>query len=139
LYLKGFKYWKIHVIEQGFHGIKYKGGHSSKDFNCAYSLNYIHYDKDLHSNHSTWGAKLILDVIIPGVLNLEPNVNLYSIGAFGSNAQKDLNKSKHSHFWKGQLGGKYGDIKKRYRRIISQNFRHFIGLFKILPIQVRNL
>jgi hypothetical protein len=118
-YLKGFKYSKIHVIEQGFHGIKYKSGHSLKDFICAYSLNYIHYGEDLDSNHSTWGAKLLLDVIIPGVLSLEPSVNLYSIGAPGRNAQKDLNKSKHSQFWKGQLGAIYGDIKKRYRRIIS--------------------
>jgi len=89
-YLKSLKHSKIYIIEQGFHEIKSKTKHLTNELIFAYSSNYIHYGSDLHGDHSTWSANLLLDTIIPRIMSLNPSVKFYLIGELGRNAKKNI-------------------------------------------------
>ncbi len=82
---------KVLIIEQGFSELKVKAeDKKSKVFTCVYSSPYIHYSGDKHGSHSTWGAKILIDEIIPQLYRLDSSIRVVLIGELGQNASRAL-------------------------------------------------
>ena len=84
---------EIIIIEQGFHSLDQnrttiKG--EKKDFVCAYSSNFIHYGSDKHGNDSTWGARNLLEEVIPKITYLDPTIKFCLIGELGKQAEMKI-------------------------------------------------
>jgi glycosyltransferase involved in cell wall biosynthesis len=93
---KFFETTKVYIIEQGFHTNScISTPRLSTNFICAYSSAYIHYDKDKHAQHSTWGSSVLIDEIIPGVHKVNKNIEFMIIGNVGKHARKSLNKYRN--------------------------------------------
>jgi len=79
---------KIIIIEQGFYPINNDPNNRKHNhFCCVYSSPYIHYGRDKHSNHSTWGSNHLLDEIIPRINALDSEVFIHLIGEIGPDAK----------------------------------------------------
>lgn len=92
-YEKIFKTTVVYIVEQGFHKINQVHNYRSPtNFICAYSSTYIHYNKDKHAQHSTWGANVLIDEIIPRVYEANKNIDFIIIGSIGENARKALKR-----------------------------------------------
>lgn len=83
---------KIFIVEQGYHSIKLNNDNPQKNFSCVYTSPYIHYGKDKHAEHSTWGSEILIDEIIPRLNLLDSEVQIHLVGQLGSNASKELAK-----------------------------------------------
>ena len=95
-YEKLFQTTAVYIVEQGFHEInQVDNSRSSTNFICAYSSAYIHYNKDKHAQHSTWGASVLIDEIIPGVYKANKNIDFLIIGNIGENARKALKRYRN--------------------------------------------
>ena len=89
---------KIFIIEQGFHQItSSKKVRTSNKFICAYSSSYIHYGQDKHAQHSTWGAEVLIDEIIPKVTQAEQEVEFLIVGSVGKHAREALRNYTNVH------------------------------------------
>ncbi len=87
---------KIMIIEQGFPTLKVKQTIKNIDsFTCVYSSPYIHYRGDKHGLHSTWGADILIDEIIPKLFNIDPSIKVLLIGELGKCAKKALSEYKN--------------------------------------------
>jgi hypothetical protein len=87
------KFSDIIVIEQGFDYIRHLNQKiETTNFICAYSSPYIYYGKDKKSNHTTYGAQILFDEIIPNLLEKDPHILIYLIGKLGKHAKKALTK-----------------------------------------------
>lgn len=82
---------KVEIVEQGFIGtndrlnsIKYA------NFACVYSSPFIDYLNDKHENHKTWGAKILIEEIIPKLYEIDKGIEFHLIGNIGKNAQRIL-------------------------------------------------
>jgi len=84
------KYSEIYIIEQGFHRPSSIKSPEVKNFSCAYSSPYIHYGTDKLANHSTYGANLLIEKIIPELAKVEPSIEVHLVGELGKNAKKFL-------------------------------------------------
>jgi len=105
-YEKLFHNTAVHVVEQGFHKInQVDNSRLSTRFICAYSSAYIHYNKDKHGQHSTWGASVLIDEIIPGVYDANKSIDFIIIGSIGKNARKALKRYPNVYL-SGQVGSK---------------------------------
>jgi len=95
---------KVVIIEQGFYeSIKPNPYILKKRFTCVYSSPYIHYGDDLHGNHTTWGANVLIDQIIPKLFSEDPDIEVHLIGELGRDARKKL--SKYSNWYSyGRVG-----------------------------------
>jgi glycosyltransferase involved in cell wall biosynthesis len=81
---------EIIIIEQGFHYLDKNRiivKEEKKDFVCAYSSNFIHYGSDKHGNDTTWGARYLLDEVIPKITKLDPTIKFCLIGELGKQAE----------------------------------------------------
>jgi hypothetical protein len=68
---------KIVIIEQGFYESMKPNSYIIADrFSCVYSSPYIHYGEDLHGNHTTWGANVLIDQIIPKLFKADPEIEV---------------------------------------------------------------
>lgn len=95
---------KVKIIEQGFYeSIKLDSDNPKKIFTCVYSSPYIHYGDDLHGMHSTWGAHILIDQIIPKLFEADPDIQIWLIGKLGRNALKKLSKYSNWHSF-GRVG-----------------------------------
>lgn len=88
---------KVFIIEQGFHSIEIHDNNPKKMFSCVYTSPYIHYGKDKHAKHSTWGSEILINEIIPRLNILDPEIHFVLIGEIGDNAQIQLAKLKNVH------------------------------------------
>lgn len=85
--------FKTIIIEQGFSSIDIEEGiKKNEKFSYVYSSPYIHYGRDKHGNHSTWGAGNLIDFIIPGILGSLPGAQIHLVGDVGRCAKKTLSK-----------------------------------------------
>jgi len=84
------KFSEIHVIEQGLNIVPTSKMKERKSFICAYSSPYICYGKDKNSNHSAYGADILIDEIIPGLLKRDKKIMFYIIGRVGKHAREKL-------------------------------------------------
>lgn len=95
-YERLFQSTAVYIVEQGFHEInQVENPRSLNNFICAYSSAYIHYNKDKHAQHSTWGASVLIDEIIPGVYKANKNIDFIIIGNIGENARKALKRYRN--------------------------------------------
>jgi glycosyltransferase involved in cell wall biosynthesis len=81
----------VEVVEQGF--IKDSCTLNSNkfiNFSCVYSSPFVHYLGDKHENHKMWGAKILIDEIIPSVYKRDKNIEFHIIGSIGKHAFKAL-------------------------------------------------
>jgi glycosyltransferase involved in cell wall biosynthesis len=93
-----FQTVKVYVVEQGFHDSKLtENSRSSTTFVCAYSSAYIDYGKDKHALHTTWGASVLIDEIIPNVSKANENIEFLIIGTVGKFAREALEKYPNVH------------------------------------------
>jgi glycosyltransferase involved in cell wall biosynthesis len=83
---------KIYVIEQGFKYNESDETQASSNFSCAYSSPYIHFGKDKHANHSTWGAETLIKEIIPLLHKRDPDIEIHLVGELGEQAFLQLSK-----------------------------------------------
>lgn len=91
-WLESFLYTtKVEIVEQGFVGtndrlnpIKYT------HFACVYSSPFIDYLNDKHENHKTWGAKILIEEIIPKLYEIDKGIEFHLIGNIGKNARRIL-------------------------------------------------
>ena len=99
IYLENlFQTAKVYIVEQGFHQRELvDNSELHKRFVCAYSSAYIDYGNDKHANHSTWGASVLIDEIIPNVSRADKNINFLIIGRVGKHARKALQKYPNVH------------------------------------------
>lgn len=82
---------KVMIIEQGFSKIKVEEPKKrSHAFTCVFSSPYIHYFGDKHGSHSTWGAKVLIDEVIPKLYDLDPSIRVELIGELGEKAREAL-------------------------------------------------
>ena len=84
------KYSLIYIIEQGFHRLNSIKPIEIKNFSCVYSSPYIHFGTDKLANHSTYGANLLIEKIIPELAKIDPNIEVHLVGELGENAKKFL-------------------------------------------------
>lgn len=88
-----FQNTKIFIIEQGFHEVDFViRSRASTKFVCGYSSAYIYYGRDKQANHSTWGASILIDEIIPNLTKLDRDINFLIIGQVGRYARIALEK-----------------------------------------------
>lgn len=78
---------KVEIIEQGFTEIELNGVKKNSKFSCVYSSPFIDYGSDLHSNHSAWGSRVLIDEIIPKLLESDPQVEVHLVGSLGKDAR----------------------------------------------------
>ena len=79
----------IVVIEQGFnHLVPLTQPIARTTFICVYSSPYICYGNDKDSNHTTYGAKILFDEIIPSLFKQDPSILVYLVGKLGKDAKK---------------------------------------------------
>jgi glycosyltransferase involved in cell wall biosynthesis len=93
------KYTKIIIIEQGFRTFKPIEVNQSINFSCVYSSPYIHFGRDKHGNHSTWGAEILIKEIIPRLNKLDPNIEIHLIGEIGKHALFELSRCTNVHIY----------------------------------------
>ena len=62
-----------------------------------YTAPYIHYGKDKHAKHTTWGSDILIKEIIPKLNSLDPEIAIHLVGEVGNNAMKELVKLKNIH------------------------------------------
>jgi hypothetical protein len=84
------RYSNVIVVEQGFHQQEFATQKKSSNFICAYSSPYIHYGSDKFASHSTYGSNLLIGTIIPELVKLDPQIQVYLIGELGNNAKTFL-------------------------------------------------
>jgi glycosyltransferase involved in cell wall biosynthesis len=65
----------------------------------VYTSPYIHYGNDKHAKHSTWGAELLIDQLIPRLNFLDPEVEIHLVGEIGKHARKELAKLMNIHVY----------------------------------------
>jgi hypothetical protein len=80
----------ILIIEQGYHDIQTVKFDKKIFFSCVYSSPFIHYGSDKHSNHSTWSANLLIEKIIPDLLEKDEGIVIELIGEVGRDAYSIL-------------------------------------------------
>jgi len=88
---------KFLVVEQGFSiptRVKLEK-HYGRRFKLVYTSQYIHFGTDKYSNHSTWGANLLVDFVIPALNKLAPDLEIHLIGELGNHAKQTLKKFKN--------------------------------------------
>lgn len=90
-------YTNVVVIEQGFHEMFLPI--TRGDFSLVYSSPYIHYGRDKHSQHTTWGASLLIDEIIPEIVLADPTIKIKLIGELGINAKQAVSKFENVLFY----------------------------------------
>ena len=95
-------YSKIHIIEQGFHDTLLIKDCSTLKFSCVYSSPYIDLNGDKHGNHTTWGAEVLINEIIPQLNNADPDIEIHIVGKIGKNASRELSKL-HNIFTYGRV------------------------------------
>jgi glycosyltransferase involved in cell wall biosynthesis len=61
----------------------------------VYTSPYIHYGKDKHAKHSTWGSEILIDEIIPRLNLLDPEIHIHLVGQLGSDASQELKKFRN--------------------------------------------
>jgi hypothetical protein len=87
------KFSEVIIIEQGFHSFELKiDNEKQNNFTCGYSSPYINYGNDKNSTHATYGAKVLIDEIIPELFSKDPSIEIYLIGKLGKDAKKALEK-----------------------------------------------
>ncbi len=86
---------KVFIVQQGFHYIELSNGDQHSNFSCVYTSPYIHYGKDKHAKHSTWGSKMLIEEIIPRLNSLDSEILIQLVGEVGNNAKKELKKFKN--------------------------------------------
>jgi len=96
-------YSKIYVIEQGFQEIKIDKKQVNSNFSCVYTSPYIHINKDKHGQHSTWGAELLINEIIPRLSRTHPSIEVHLVGELGKQARFELSKYENV-FVHGRVG-----------------------------------
>jgi glycosyltransferase involved in cell wall biosynthesis len=84
------KYSEVFIIEQGFHNLEISGENSEKDFICCYSAPYINYGRDKNSLHTSYGAQVLIEEIIPELYSRDRTIQLHIIGRVGKCAKKAL-------------------------------------------------
>lgn len=88
------------IIEQGYHDFNLSNRKELPyPFICGYSSPYINYGKDKNSNHPTYGAKILIDEIIPQLFMKDPDIKIYLIGKIGKHAKKALSKYSNVSFF----------------------------------------
>lgn len=80
----------VEIIEQGFTQVKSNSTIKKEIFACVYSSPFIDYGKDRHANHSTWSAKILIDSIIPLLLDTDPKIEIHLIGKLGNDARRRI-------------------------------------------------
>jgi hypothetical protein len=88
---------KFLIVEQGFSTparVQSKNDFS-QSFKCVYSSQYIHFGNDRYSQHSTWGANLLIGFVIPRLYKLKPDLEIHIIGELGNQAKQALKKFKN--------------------------------------------
>lgn len=78
------------VLPQGFTRVEVVKGKKQTNFSCVYSSPYIDYKRDRHENHSAWGAILLIDELIPLLLNSDSEIQVHLIGKLGRNAMEKV-------------------------------------------------
>jgi len=96
-------YTKIYVIEQGFQDIEIEKNQANSNFSCVYASPYIHINNDKHGQHSTWGAELLINEIIPRLNRIDPSIEIHLIGELGKQARFELSKYKNVFVY-GRVG-----------------------------------
>jgi glycosyltransferase involved in cell wall biosynthesis len=86
---------KIFIVEQGYHSIVLNNDKRQNNFSCVYTSPYIHYGKDKHAKHSTWGSEILIDEIIPRLNLLDPEIHIHLVGQLGSDASQELKKFRN--------------------------------------------
>ena len=90
-YLRGINgMFEIRILPQGFTKISSSSnsdGKESKGFSCSYSSPYIDYKGDRHEAHTAWGAKTLIDEILPLLEKRKPEIKVNLIGRLGQNAR----------------------------------------------------
>ena len=90
---------QVFIVEQGFHSLERYDSNTNAKFSCVYTSPYIHYGNDKHAKHSTWGAELLIDQLIPRLNFLDPGVEIHLVGEIGKHARKELAKLKNIHVY----------------------------------------
>jgi hypothetical protein len=93
----------ILIIEQGYHDIQTVKFDKKIFFSCVYSSPFIHYGSDKHSNHSTWSANLLIEKIIPDLLEKDEGIVIELIGEVGRDAYSILSSFPNVYLH-GQVG-----------------------------------
>ena len=84
---------KVEIVQQGYGKILTSGFYpKEEEFRCVYTSPYIHYGRDKHGLHSTWGSRILIEEIIPKLHLVDPTIQIILIGKVGRNAKKALDK-----------------------------------------------
>jgi hypothetical protein len=88
---------KVFIVEQGFHSLEINIDSLQRNFSCVYTAPYIHYGKDKHAKHSTWGSEILIKELIPKLNSRDPEIHIHLVGEVGNNAKKELAKFRNIH------------------------------------------
>lgn len=81
---------RVEIVEQGFTELEVKVTERRQSFACVYSSPFIDYGGDRHASHSTWGAKVLFDEIVPLLVEADPMIEVHLIGRLGNDARKKV-------------------------------------------------
>jgi glycosyltransferase involved in cell wall biosynthesis len=82
---------KIYLVGQGHRSTPSLKLKKFNEFSLVFTSPYIDYVGDRHANHETWGAKFLIEEILPEITSRLPDVSIHIIGRTGKHAFKRLN------------------------------------------------